>query len=374
MTRVLHVITGLAAGGAEQQLRLLVRHLPVESDVLTLTNAGTVATTMRAEGTRVVDLGMGGNRDLSALPPLVSRIRRGRYDLVHTHLFRAGLYGRLAARAAGVPSVATEHSLGHTTIEGRPLTPAVRALYRVGERLGRATIAVSDPVADRLAAWGVRRERITVIPNGIAAGDFRFDPLLRDRTRAALGLGPADRVIGAVGRLDTGKRFDVLIRALSGLDATLLLVGDGPQRAALVLLAAAAGVGDRVRFAGEVHDIRPLLCAMDVLASPSAEETFGLAVLEGLAAGLPVCYSSCPALEALPARAAPRARVVSPHEVPMHWELARALRDPGRREPPPAVDHYRIDRLAGRVAELYQQVLEGREFRWQLQPNSSGGS
>lgn len=373
MTRVLHVITGLAAGGAEQQLRLLVKHLPVRSDVLTLTNAGTVATTIRAEGTRVVDLGMRGNRDLSALPRLVSRIRHGRYDLVHTHLFRACLYGRLAARAAGVPSIATEHSLGHTTIEGRPLTAGVRALYRVGERLGAGTIAVSDPVAERLVEWGVRRERIAVVPNGIAAADLRFDRALRDRTRASLGLGPDDRVVGAVGRLDTGKRFDVLIRTLSSLDATLLLVGDGPQRAALTMLAAAAGVSDRVRFVGEVHDIRPLLCAMDVLASPSAEETFGLAVLEALAAGLPVCYSSCPALEALPAQAAPRARLVSPHEVPMHWELTNALSEPGGREPPPAVDHYRIDRLAGRVGQLYQQVLKGRDFRWQIQPSSCHG-
>jgi glycosyltransferase involved in cell wall biosynthesis len=376
MTRVLHVITGLAAGGAEQQLRLLVRHLPaaaVRSEVATLTNAGSVAAAIRADGTRVVDLCMRGNRDLTVLPRLVALIRHGRYDLVHTHLYRACLYGRIAARAAGVPALATEHSLGSTQLEGRPLTAGVRGLYRLGERLGAGTVAVSEPVADRLRAWGVRPGRVAVVPNGIEPAGFRFDAGLRDRTRAALGLAPGDRVVGAVGRLAPGKRFDVLVRAVAGLDATLLVVGAGPELPALQALAADAGIAHRVRFTGEVGDVRPLLCAMDVLAAPSAQETFGLAVLEALAAGLPVRYASCPALEALPADAAPRARRVHPDEDSLRRSLAAALDQAGPREPPPAVDHYRIDRLAGRLAELYQQVREGRDLRWQLQPSSSRG-
>jgi len=149
--RVLHVITGLGAGGAEQQLRLLLRRLPLTCGVVTLTNPGAVAEGIRADGTAVTDLGMRGNRDLSALPRLVRTIRAGRYDLVHTHLYRACVYGRIAARLAGVRAVvATEHSLGENRIEGRPLTPGTRALYLATERLGAATVAVSATVADRL--------------------------------------------------------------------------------------------------------------------------------------------------------------------------------------------------------------------------------
>lgn len=109
--KVLHIITGLGVGGAEQQLRLLLRHMPMPCDVLTLTNPGPVAEGLRADGVRVVHLGMRGNRDLGALPRLARFIRHGRYDLVHTHLYRACVYGRLAARLAGVrATVATEHS------------------------------------------------------------------------------------------------------------------------------------------------------------------------------------------------------------------------------------------------------------------------
>jgi glycosyltransferase involved in cell wall biosynthesis len=379
VTRVLHVITGLAAGGAEHQLRLLLQHLPAGGEVVTLTNAGSVAEAIRAGGTPVTDLRMRGNRDLAALPRLVRLIRRGRYDVVHTHLYRACVYGRLAARAAGVRHVvATEHSLGDTRIEGRPITPGIRRLYRATERLGTGTIAVSEPVAARLRSWGVRPERVTVIPNGVDAAALAFDADLRARARAELRLWPSEQVVGAVGRLDPGKRFDVLLRAMAGLDATLLLVGDGPQRAALERLAAGLGLADRVRFVGEVADLRPLLCAMDALAAPSAEETFGLAVLEALACGLPVVYGSCPALEALPPEAAPRAVRGAVDELDLRAELAAALDSaalaaaldqPGPREPPPAVEHYRIDRLATQVADLYQRILHGKDSPWHLQPS-----
>jgi glycosyltransferase involved in cell wall biosynthesis len=380
VSRVLHVITGLAAGGAEHQLRLLLTHSADEAEVVTLTNAGSVAEAIRAAGIPVTDLRMRGNRDLLALPRLVRLIRRGHYDVVHTHLYRACVYGRLAARLAGVRHVvATEHSLGATRIEGRPITAGVRRLYRATERLGQHTVAVSGPVATRLVEWGVRPERVTVIPNGIDTGALAFDAGLRDRTRAGLGLWPSERVVGAVGRLDAGKRFDVLLRAMAGLDATLLLVGAGPERAALEALAARLGLADRVRFAGEVADVRPLLCAMDVLAAPSAEETFGLAVLEALACGLPVVYGSCPALEALPAGAAPLAVHGAIDETDLRAELGSALDTavlaaavdrPGRRDPPPAVEHYRIDRLAGRISALYQEIQHGKDFRWHLQPSS----
>ncbi|MFS4098034.1 glycosyltransferase, partial [Streptomyces sp. AF1A] len=296
--RALHVITGLGVGGAEQQLRLLLRHLPVECEVVTLTNPGPVARGLESDGVRVLHLGMAGNRDLAALPRLARIIRRGRYDLVHTHLYRACLYGRIAARLAGVRAVvATEHSLGDSQLEGRPLTPGVRALYLLGERLGRSTVAVSPTVAARLTRWGVPAPRVVVVPNGIDLARFAFDPVARLRTRERLGLSADAFVVGGIGRLVPGKRFGVLVRALARLpgDCRLLLVGGGPEEAALRRTAREAGVAGRVLFTGErpyLPDGSPgpglpaLASAMDVLAAPSAEEAFGLAVVEALAAGL----------------------------------------------------------------------------------------
>jgi glycosyltransferase involved in cell wall biosynthesis len=360
--KVLHVITGLGAGGAEHQLRLLVRHLPVDCEVAALTNPGSIAAAIRADGTTVFDLGMRHNRDLRVLPRLAALLRQGGYDLVHTHLYRACLYGRVAARLAGVPHVvATEHSLGDTVIEGRPVSAWVRWLYLATGRRADATIAVSRAVAGRLVAWGVPPERVTVIPNGIEADRFRYDPGLRAAYRSRLGLGPQDRVIGAVARLEPAKRLDRLVRALPGLaGATLLVVGDGSQRAALEELARAEGVGSRVRFAGSTADVRPALCAMDVLASQSPEETFGLAVLEGLACGLPVVYASCPALEELPPQDAPGARKVPSGTPALAEALAAGPPGGGRLRPPPAVSRYAIAHVAARVADLYQRVRSGR--------------
>jgi glycosyltransferase involved in cell wall biosynthesis len=367
--RVLHVITGLGPGGAEHQLRLLLRHTPPgsECEVATLSNAGTVADAIRAGGTPVHDLGMRGNRDLAALPRLVRLIRRGRFDLVHTHLYRACLYGRIAAATAGVPAVATEHSLGDGLIEGRPTTAAVRALYLFGEWLGGATIAVSGTVAQRLVAWGVPGHRVRVVPNGIDLAELRFDPELRRATRSELGIPAGAPVVGAVGRLVPTKRFDLLVRALSGLDGVrLLLAGDGPERPALQRLAEQLGVAERVVFAGALPHARNALCAMDIFAFPSEQETFGLAVLEALACGLPVLYASCPPLAEMAPEAAPAALRVRPDEAALRDALRAGLGTRGdwrtRRPVPDLLARYDIATTARGVWQAYHDML-GRRRR-----------
>ncbi len=367
--RALHIITGLGVGGAEQQLRLLLRHLPVDCDVVTLTNPGAVAEGLAADGVRVTHLGMGGNRDLAALPRLVRLIRAGGYDLVHTHLYRACVYGRFAARMAGVRAVvATEHSLGDSQMEGRRLTAGVRGLYLASERLGSVTVAVSPTVAERLKRWGVPAPRIEVVPNGIDLDRFRFDPERREHTRRHLGLPEGAWVVGGIGRLTRGKRFDVLVRALTRLpdDHWLLLVGGGPEEDALRRTAREAGVADRVVLTGERPyvpdgspgpDLPSLTSAMDLFASPSTEEAFGLAAVEALASGLPVLYASCPAIEDVRPPAAGVRRVRGGPE-----EYARAIaevRAAGAR-PRTASEvahHYSITHCAARLTDVYAAAV-----------------
>ncbi|MEW2193793.1 glycosyltransferase [Streptomyces microflavus] len=367
--RALHVITGLGVGGAEQQLRLLLRHLPVECDVVTLTNPGPVADGLRADGVRVVHLGMRGNRDLSAVGRLTRLIRDGRYDLVHTHLYRACVYGRIAARLAGVrAAVATEHSLGRAEIEGRPLTRGIRALYLSTERLGAATVAVSSTVAGRLRDWGVPADRIRLVPNGIDADLYRFDPDRRLAVRAALGIPDDAFVVGGVGRLVPGKRFDVAVRAVAALPgARLLLAGDGPEAGALRALAARLGAADRIRLLGEcgsagngpVPGVPALLSAVDTFVSTSREESFGLAAVEALAAGLPVLHDACPAIDDLSAAHAPGATRIagSPDELTAVLRQRIQAR-PDRRPPPRAVGHYDIRRSSERLMDVYAYALD----------------
>jgi glycosyltransferase involved in cell wall biosynthesis len=360
--RVLHVITGLAAGGAEHQLRLLLRRLPFDCEVVTLSNPGTVAAAIRADGTAVHELSMASNHDLSAVGLLRRLMRDGEYDIVHTHLYRACVFGRIAARMAKVPHmVATEHSLGDGVIEGRRASAGVRALYLATERLGDSTIAVSGAVAGRLRAWGVPSERISVIPNAIDAQEFRHDHLVRRACRERLGIAPDALVVGGVGRMVPEKRFERLILAVRDVpDATLLLVGDGPFRDVLKGFAEEQGIGDRVVFTGAVEHTRDVLCAMDVFASPSDQETFGMAVLEALACGLPVLYAVCPPLDEW-AEPVPGARRLSGHPGALprtiRAELASALERGQARLPVPAVvHHFDVARLAESVGELYEKV------------------
>jgi glycosyltransferase involved in cell wall biosynthesis len=361
--RVLHVITGLLAGGAEQQLRLLVRHTRHQADVATLYNRGLIADGIEADGTRVVDLRMRSNRDLSGLWRLVRLMRAGRYEVVHVHLYRACIYGRIAARIAGVPVVVTtEHSLGEHQIEGRPKTRGVQALYLATDRLSKVTVAVSEAVRERLVEWGVPRAKIEVIPIGLDFEALAFDPTARRSVRSSLGIPDDAWVIGGVGRLEAGKRFHALLSAVApllGPGHRLLLVGDGRERQRLTQLAHAAGVADWVVFTGERADMGAALSAMDLLVSPSEDETFGAVVLEALASGLPVLYVRCPALDGVHI---PAARQVGGTVDQLHaalLERVHTMRQPHSRAET-TLDRYAIATCSRAVDELYERVALGR--------------
>ena len=364
--RVLHVITGLGVGGAELQLKSIVEHTRHDCDVVTLYNPGPVAEMILAGGNRLSDLGMTRNTQLSALPALHRLVRAGRYDVVHSHLYRSQIYGRPAAWLAATPVVlSTEHSIGDTHLERRRMTPGVRALYLATERFSDATIAVSETVRDRMVAWGVRPSRITVIPNGVDLGRSAFDAGARARVRDQFGIARREYVIGVLGRLDPNKQFGLVIEAAAPLladGARLLVVGKGEEDARLRQVAAGCGVTDRVVFAGERHDVAAMLSAMDLFVASSAQETFGLSVLEALGNGAHVLYTTCPALQGLDV---PRARQV-PATVPGLREAmaAEAQAGPRDRLPEPAVEKtYGIQAVTNRIDDLYEQLAARRSWR-----------
>jgi glycosyltransferase involved in cell wall biosynthesis len=364
--KVLHVITGLGVGGAELQLKSFLQHTRHECDVVTLYNPGPVAEMISIGGNRVRDLGMTGNTQLSALLALHRLIRAGGYDVVHTHLYRSQVYGRPAAWLAGTPVVlSTEHSIGETHLERRKMTPGVRALYLATERFSDATIAVSQTVRDRMVAWGVRPARITVIPNGVDLGRIAFDPASRATVRDQFGIRDSEYVIGVLGRLDPNKQFDLLIEAAAPLltdRVKLLVVGKGEEQAHLEQVAATCGVTDKVIFAGERHDVAAMLSAMDLFVASSAQETFGLSVLEALGNGAPVLYTTCPALEGLDvARAWQVPSTVPGLREAMAAEVRTGQRD---RVPEPAVEKaYGIQAVTNDIDDLYEQLAARRNWR-----------
>lgn len=361
--RVLHVITGLDVGGAELQLDAVLQHTRHDADVVTLYNPGPVAERLTGHGVSVRDLGMRRNTELGALRRLYQIIRQGRYDVVHAHLYRAQIYARPAARLARTPViVTTEHSIGETHIERRKMTTAVRALYLASELTSDATIAVADVVRDRLVRWGVPGRKITVIPNGLDFGGLRFDPAKRTEVRAQFGLDPSAFVIGTLGRLDPNKRIDLAIEAAAPLlndQVKMLIIGRGEEMERLQGVAARLGVADHVIFGGYQADMTAMLSAFDLNLTTSRQETFGLSVLEALANGVPVLYTTCPALDGI---STDRARQVAGNVRALRDELAKEI-EAGVRPRQPVVevfDRYGIESVATRIDDLYERQAAGR--------------
>jgi glycosyltransferase involved in cell wall biosynthesis len=355
--RVLHVIGSASADAGGHQLRMLLRRLQHQNEVVTLSSGGTVTAAIRADGVPVHELDTKGDRELTVVRKLRRLMKRGRFDLVHTHLFRASVPGRAAAWWAGVPhAVATEHRLPSSY-------PGRRVLYLAGERYGRVTVTSSDELAEPLRRFGVPGKRIEIIPRAVDMAEFRYDPALRATVRARLGIGDRTPVVGGVGRLEPRKQFERLIRAIGEVPgATLLLVGDGPARVALERLAAIEGVTDRVVFAGQVPHAREMLCAMDIFASP-ATDTFGLAVLEASAAGLPTLFGACTPLAGR--TDVDNCRRLSPHDPE---SLPRALRTEvllldernfSRLPARSAGTGYEADQMAASVGQIYDRFGAG---------------
>ncbi|HEY1620438.1 MAG TPA: glycosyltransferase [Streptosporangiaceae bacterium] len=364
--KVLHVITGLDVGGAELQLAAVLKQTKNDADVVTLYNPGPVADKIRDAGVSVRDLGMSSNTQLGALLRLYKIIKDGKYDVVHAHLYRAQVYARPAARLAGTPVVlTTEHSIGETHIERRKMTTSVRALYLASELFSDATIAVADVVRERLVRWGVPERKITVIPNGLDFSGLSYDPAVAKSVRAQFGIADGTYVIGTLGRLDPNKRIDLAIEAaapLLGDDCKLLVIGRGEDGERLEGVARKLGVSGHVIFGGYQADMAAMLSAFDLNLTTSLQETFGLSVLEALANGLPVLYTTCPAMDGI---STPRARQVEGSVPALRAELAKEIEAGSRPRQPvtEVMERYGIDSVAERIDGLYDRLAARRAPR-----------
>ena len=176
--------------------------------------------------------------------------------------------------------------------------PRRTALFVALERLAARwtdTIVTLTPreVDEHLARRIGRREQYAVVPSGVPTAQLRATAPSRAAARARLGLAPGAFVVVGVGRLVPIKGFDLLVAALPALlarvpTAQVVLVGDGEERDALAVRAAALGVGGRLRITGAVGDVTGHVAAADLLAAPSRNEGMGRVLVEAMALGLPV--------------------------------------------------------------------------------------
>ncbi len=183
------------------------------------------------------------------------------------------------------------YTIEHRPWEGAWRSHLPRAVFgRLSSLLTHRSIAVSSEIVDAACReFSYPRRKLALCQNWIAPS-FR-PPSADERTaaRAAAKVPPGRLVVGYIGRLAPEKRVDALLRAFErlprGLDALLLIGGDGWKRRSLVELAAELGVSDRVRFTGWTSDPRSFLAACDVVVLPSLVEGFPLALMEALAIG-----------------------------------------------------------------------------------------
>jgi glycosyltransferase involved in cell wall biosynthesis len=238
-------------------------------------------------------------QDILATFRLAKMIREQRPHILHTHTAKAGAIGRLAAVVAGKarPPIVVHTFHGHVLrgYFGGFRTAVFRGLERLLAPVADTLIAVSPEVRDDLVALNVAPpEKFEVIRLGIELDERVVHALEeRKRTRRVMGV-PDDRfLVGWIGRMTGVKRGADVLRAFrllrdQGVDATLCMVGDGPEREQLEALASNLGLMHDCLFAGYQEDVGPFFAAFDAFLLPSANEGTPVTAIESIASGCPV--------------------------------------------------------------------------------------
>lgn len=219
-------------------------------------------------------------------------IKNSKPALLHTHGHRSDFFGLMMAKLTGTPIVTTVHGWTSSTSRLRLYEP----LHRWGLKYFDAVIAVSEEIRSRLVEAGVRPERVVTQNNAIDVGAFPSDSTGLE-FRREVGIAPESRVIGTVGRLSLEKGLDYFLRAgaqivAKDLSVKLLVVGEGPQRRELEILADSLGISSSVVFCGYRRDIDRIYPALDIFVLPSLTEGLPIALLEAMACRKPVIASS----------------------------------------------------------------------------------
>lgn len=372
LMRILHLIDSLGIGGAERRLLNDVVRLNHDCchTVAHLFSDTSMADLFLKNGIPVIGLGLRGLLDVHAMPRLRHLIRQIRPDVVHTQLFGADCYGRLVARAMGIPVMSTIQGSAYESPD-----PYLRSRKRewIDRLTARTCVAHFVAVSDFVKRSMVRRfripeQRVSVIPNAI--DPQRFETVGSERVRRLkeeLCLPEGSKILITIGRLDPPKGHRFVLQALTLLQGSLsklswLVVGDGCRRQQLIRRTEALGLQRHVRFLGVRRDIPELLALSDLFIFPSVSEGLPLVLLEAMAAGKP-----CVAF-----RLGPMPEVIADGVTGLLTEpgsaqalaqaIATLVQDPARCEALGQAgrarvhEHFHADEAARRLGELYGQV------------------
>jgi glycosyltransferase involved in cell wall biosynthesis len=364
--RVLYLSHAFMVGGAEEMVLNLVRHLPAdryEPMVCAIHEPGPVGLEIAATGVPFRALGrVPGVRDPLALAALYRYLRETRPDIVHTFLLTASLYGRLAAIAARVPIVVgTEVNIYERK----------RRHHAFAERLLMAGTDAVIASAASVKAFYVRQigadpSRVDVVYNAVDFDMLRTSAS-REEIRASLDLPAGAITAGVIARLTDQKGHTVLLDALATTPELarlhLVIIGDGPLRAALEAQAARLKLSSRVHFLGARRDLGDLLSMMDLFVLPSLWEGLPLSLVLAMGAGLPVVSTSVAGIPEL-VLDGETGLLVPPGDVPaLGAALARLVRSGddrarlGRAGRAFVLPRFGIDGYVAGITGLYDRLL-----------------
>jgi glycosyltransferase involved in cell wall biosynthesis len=383
--RVLRVIARLNTGGPALHVAYLAKGLESRGYHTTLV-AGRLARGEDSMAFVADELGIDVvslrelHREISpvydpiAVARVVREIRRVRPQILHTHTAKAGAVGRAAALLAGdaAPPIVVHTYHGHV-LRGY-FDPLLTQIFKETERaLSRHTtrlIAVGPEVRDDLVELGIApAEKFSVIRLGIdLESRVQIDDAVREKQRYLFGIPNERFVVGWIGRMTSIKRVpDVLLsfkRLLDlGIDATLCLVGDGPDREAAEREAKELGIARRIIQLGYQRDVSPYYALFDALVLPSANEGTPVVAIEALAACRPVVATRVGGVPDVVTEGEDGFLVEVGDIDGIAEALARLARDPelrrrmGQSGRERMIPRYRVERLVDDVDALYRELL-----------------
>jgi glycosyltransferase involved in cell wall biosynthesis len=304
--RILHIETRHRRGGAERNVLHTAKWQVRQGHAVTL-----------AVGRDSIVEDLPGGIDIEVVPSLVRSIdpindiravvalrrlvRRGRFDIVHTHQSKAGIVGRLAARGVAPSLVHTVHMASFGPAYGRLQSALFLTAERFMARSTEVIVSVGRELRDMYVASGVGdREKHVAIHSPIDIDHFAQRRTASDEARslarARLGLPGDVAVVASISSLEPRKRVDLVIRELAEPLRTgrlaLAVAGDGSERDALQRLIDQLSLSTHATLLGHVTDPLDLLLAADVLVHTSTVEGVPQVVIQGLAAGIPVVATS----------------------------------------------------------------------------------
>ena len=289
--RIIHFITDLSTGGAQVSLFRLLKQLDRErfsQSVVCLYNGdGLIAEQIRSLGIPVIDLNMSNKLRLDAFWRFYRLLQEQQPLILHTWMFHANIPGRVLGRIAGIPVIiSSERTMRQ---EGKFRQLSNRYTASLSDRIVCVSVNVAKYTEQTIH---LPPEKLVVIPNGVDRNDYRNLPS-KAEARRLFQLPDSALIIGAIGRMHRVKGLNILLSAFAQLaelrgSVHLLFVGEGSVRQLLIDQTHDFGLNSKVTFLAFQKDIPKLLPALDLFVSASLHEGMPNAVLEAMAAGLPV--------------------------------------------------------------------------------------